>query len=80
MAEGQELAPCFNDLCSDGHEWMTQEGRSDEDANRVRRVFEDYMVMRRAAREENHILALNRVGIERNQKKLVDGVARHVGL
>lgn len=36
--------------------------------------------MRRAAREECHILALNGVGIERDDKKLRDGVAKHVGL
>lgn len=38
------------------------------------------MTMRRAIREETHILTLNKVGIERDQKKMRDNVARHVGL
>jgi hypothetical protein len=38
------------------------------------------MILRRAAREENHILALNRVGQEKNEKAIREGVARHVGL
>lgn len=38
------------------------------------------MIMRKAAREENHILALNGVGIERDDKKIREGVAAHCGL
>ena len=38
------------------------------------------MIMRRAAREECHILALNGVGIQRDDKKLREGVAKHCGL
>jgi len=38
------------------------------------------MIMRRSAREETHILTLNRVGLERDDKKLREGVARHCGL
>lgn len=36
--------------------------------------------MRRAAREETHILTLNKVGVERDNKKLRENVAKHVGL
>ena len=36
--------------------------------------------MRRAAREEAHILKLNRVGIERDEKAKRENVAKHVGL
>ncbi len=43
-------------------------------------MFDDYMIMRRAAREENHILKLNKVGIERDEKKMRENVSRHVGL
>jgi len=46
----------------------------------VSHVMQDYMIMRRAAREECHILALNGVGVERDDKKLREGVAKHVGL
>ncbi len=38
------------------------------------------MIMRRAAREETQILTLNKVGIERDQKKMRENVAKHVGL
>ncbi len=43
-------------------------------------MFEDYLIMRRAAREETYILTLNKVGVERDQKKMRENVARHVGL
>lgn len=36
--------------------------------------------MRRAAREEAHILELNKVGVERDQKKQVENIAKQVGL
>lgn len=50
------------------------------DQERLNRVFGDYLLMRRAAREENHILTLNRVGVEKDQKKIIQDVAKHVGL
>jgi hypothetical protein len=39
---------------------------SEADQKRVHAIFEDYLIMRRAAREEAHILILNKVGIERD--------------
>jgi hypothetical protein len=50
------------------------------DKQRVKNILEDYIEMRRAAREETHILTLNKVGIERDNKKLRENVAKHVGL
>jgi hypothetical protein len=46
----------------------------------VAATMEDYIIMRRAAREETQILTLNNVGVERDDKKLRDNVARHCGL
>ena len=37
-------------------------------------------MLRRASREESHILKLNRIGIERDEKVKRENVANHVGL
>ena len=42
--------------------------------------MEEFLFLRRAAREERQVLTLNRVGIERDQKKQAENVAKHVGL
>ena len=77
LAEKQ-LAPVFQQFCDDGDKWIST--ASEVDKQRLTNIFEDYMTMRRAIREETHILTLNKVGIERDQKKMRDNVARHVGL
>jgi len=43
-------------------------------------AIEDWLVLRRAAREESHILVINNVGIERDERKKRENVAKHVGL
>lgn len=42
--------------------------------------MEDLMILRRAAREEDHLLKLNRIGLERDTKEQMKNVAKHVGL
>ena len=76
--DGKVLPPVFDRFCKDGEAWM--QSADEREAQRAESVFEDYMVMRRAAREESHILALNKVGIERDEKQLRENVAKHVGL
>ena len=76
--EGQVLEPVFDNFIKDGEAWYTK--APSEEQKRVQSVFEDYLIMRRAAREETHILTLNKVGVERDQKKMRDNVARHCGL
>lgn len=75
---GKELAPVFEQFCDDGDKWIQTASASDK--HRLNNIFEDYMIMRRAIREETHILTLNKVGIERDQKQMRENVARHVGL
>ena len=43
-------------------------------------VMEDYLILKRAAREEAHILKLNRIGLEKNEKSLNEKAAKYVGL
>ena len=33
-------------------------------------AIDDYLILKRAAREEAHVLKLNRVGIEKDEKRL----------
>ena len=73
-----QLNPVFESFVKDGESWASKADSESKAA--VTSVLEDYMIMRRAAREETHILDLNRVGIERDDKQLRDNVAKHVGL
>ena len=43
-------------------------------------AIDDYLTLKRAAREEAHVLKLNRIGIEKDEKKLNEQAARYVGL
>jgi hypothetical protein len=58
--KGRNLNECFESFCAEGQSWHDNAG--EEAKLKASRVFTDYMILRRAAREENHILALNRVG------------------
>ncbi len=60
----KQLTPVFQTFCDDGDKWI--QTASETDKHRLNNIFEDYMMMRRAIREETHILTLNKVGIERD--------------
>ena len=73
----QEYAGKF---CNDGEKWIESSEVSEEAKKRCLLTIEDWLAMRRATREESHILLLNRVGIERDEQKKRENVAKHVGL
>ena len=33
-------------------------------------AIDDYLILKRASREEGHVLKLNRIGLEKNEKNL----------
>ena len=74
------LQPTFEDFCKDGSNWIQKDSVSDAKKKRFVNAIEDYLALRRACREEAHILLLNRVGVERDEKKLKEAAARYVGL
>ena len=43
-------------------------------------MLQDYLVLRRAGREEQEILRLNRINIEKNEKEQRERLAHHCGL
>ena len=74
----QEYAATF---CRDGERWIQSSEKPEEKASkRCIEALEDWLVLRRSAREEAHILKLNKIGIERDEQKKRENVARHVGL
>lgn len=76
----QKLAPVFAKFCEDGQRLMESSEVEESTKQKISCVLEDYLVMRRAAREEAHILELNRVGLEKDEAKIRENVAKHCGL
>ena len=46
----------------------------------MERTIADYLLLREAAAKELHIMSLNRVGVDKNLKSIIEQTARHVGL
>ena len=67
-------------FCRDGERWIQNDEILEKQQKQALEAMEDWLIMRRAAREESHILVLNKVGIERDEKKKRENVAKHVGL
>ena len=44
------------------------------------KTFEEYRILRQAAALEMHIMELNRVGVDKNLKNIIEQTAKHVGL
>jgi len=67
-------------FCRDGELWIQNTEVPEAAQRRCLDTISDWLVLRRAAREESHILKLNKIGIERDEKKKRENVAKHVGL
>ena len=67
-------------FAKDGERWV-QSAEVPQDAQaKCLNAMQDWLELRRATREEAHILRLNKIGIERDEKKKRENVAKHVGL
>jgi len=73
-----ELNPVFTAFCSDAEKYLENEDSREKD--KVERVLSEYLEFRRSTRELDHVMLLNKIGIERDEKKKRDTVARHCGL
>lgn len=76
----EDLQEYLTKFTVDGDRWL-QSAEVPEDAQaKCLNAVEDWIHLRRATREEAHILKLNRIGIERDEKQKRENVAKHVGL
>ena len=73
----QEYAATF---CRDGERWVQNTEVAETAQQKCVAAVQDWLILRRASREESHILALNKVGIERDEQKKRENVAKHCGL
>ena len=46
----------------------------------MERPIADYLLLREAAAKELHIMSLNRVGVDKNLKSIIEQTAKHCGL
>ena len=71
VQEKEEINPLFNKFCevSDKiyHEQKDEKAKSDYE-----RVINDYLVLKMAAHTELTIMELNRVGVEKNMKNIIE--------
>ena len=65
-----KLATTFESFCTDGSRWLADDSVPKAKKDRFAMAFDDYLTLKRASREEGHVLKLNRVGIEKNEKNL----------
>ena len=59
---------------------LYSEAKDDKTKKEYERVVEDYLVLKMAAHTELTIMELNRVGVEKNMKSIIEQTAKHVGL
>lgn len=74
------VSPYAAEFCRDGENWISCAEVDQARKQRCIDTVQDWLVLRRAAREEAHILKLNKIGIERDEKAKRENVAKHVGL
>ena len=74
------MSPYAVEFCKDGEKWIKSSETDPVKSQRCLAALEDWLILRRAAREEAHILKLNKIGIERDEKAKRENVAKHVGL
>ena len=80
MADDLLVSPYAAEFCRDGEKWITSADVDEAQKVRCVNAVQDWLVLRRSAREEAHILKLNKIGIERDEKAKRENVAKHVGL
>ena len=64
----------------DGERWVQDSEIPQVAQAKCLNTIHDWLVLRRAAREEAHILKINNIGIERDEAMKRKNVAKHCGL
>ena len=78
-ADSEEINPLFGKYCQEAEHFYSN-GATAEQKALYERSISDYMVLRQACAQELHIMGLNRVGVEKNLKNIINQTAKHVGL
>ena len=69
MEMAKELNPVFTNFCADADAFMSS-SEDQEAITKLNVAFEDLLVLRRSSREQAHILVLNRIGVDKDDKKI----------
>jgi len=75
-----ELQEYASNFCRDGELWIQSDELPESNKARCLDAVSDWLVLRRSSREESHILKINNIGVERDEKVKRDNVAKHCGL
>ena len=70
--------PVFGDYCLEADKHYGSATK--EVREQYERTIREYMELRHAAAHEMHIMELNRVGVDKNMKNIIEQTAKHVGL
>eukprot|EP00347_Sterkiella_histriomuscorum_P022875 403336829 len=90
IENNEVINPIFQEYCLGVEKYLDQKLATSSDkssqqnlenqANMYSRAIEDYLTLRRACFVELQIMDLNRVGVEKDLKGIIQQTARHVGL
>ena len=71
----------YQTFCDAGSKYFEDPSKSDSQEKKDFEIaIRDYLVMRKAAQEQKEILELNRVGVEKDMKKIIASTAKYVGV
>ena len=68
----------FGEYCKHADEHFTNS--STEVKTQYERTIQQYIQFRQATAHEMHIMELNRVGVDKNLKSIIEQTAKHCGL
>ena len=61
-----KLKPKFSEFCDEAATFL-ESSTNEADKKQVESAFQDWLVLRRACREQHNILNLNRIGVEKDE-------------
>ncbi len=79
VEEKEETNPVFHQFCQEAEDSYTNT-KCEKQKKLYEQAINDYLFLREAANRELHIMNLNRVGVDKNLKNIIEQTAKHVGL
>ena len=80
-AEEKEVVnPVFETYCHEAEGFYLKQNEESEERMLYERAMKEYHTFREVAALEKHIMKLNRVGVDKNLKGIIEQTARHCGL
>lgn len=74
------INPVFENYCKEAEVFYLKQNEDSEERMLYKRAIKEYQTFREVAALERHIMTLNRVGVEKNEKGIIEQTAKLCGL